>query len=470
MKTAGRIKIYETEEKPKRVFLVSLYDTKTGGGAASGSGVAGSREEAESLARELAGLAGALGLEIAAREIIPVRERPPKYGMGTGKARELAERAAELEADCFVFDWNPSPSQQRNWETLTGLPAVDRQELIINIFADRALTREAELQVRLAELNYALPRLSHKYIDLSRQRGGRYGTRGSGETRLETDRRQIEQRIYRLRQELEEVRRQREIQRKQRERQDIPVCALVGYTNAGKSSLLNALTGAGVPVEDQFFVTLDAVSRRFEPLKRLPVLLVDTGGFIRKLPHALVDAFHSTLEEAARADLLIHVLDAVDPDIHRYYETTISVLEELGAGGIPRIDVLNKLDRLEASAESGLPALLNRYPGAIPLSALRPVSSPPSLSAGPEPPPPPSVPPGSGFPAGRGGLEELRLRIGEILAAGITRFRFPLNRPDLASLLHRQSQVISETWEEDHIAVEARVGGKLSGQLKSYVV
>jgi GTP-binding protein HflX len=432
--------------------------------------LAGNREEAESLARELAGLAGALGLEIAAQEIIPVRERSPKYGMGTGKAQELAERAAELEADCFVFDWNPSPSQQRNWETLTGIPAVDRQELIIRIFADRALTREAELQVRLAELNYALPRLSHKYIDLSRQRGGRYGTRGSGETRLETDRRQVEQRIYRLRQELEEVRRQREIQRKQRERQDIPVCALVGYTNAGKSSLLNTLTGAGVPVEDKLFVTLDAVSRRFEPQKGFPVLLVDTVGFIRKLPHALVDAFHSTLEEAVRADLLIHVLDAADPDIHRYYETTISVLEELGAGRLPRIDVLNKIDRLETfPAESGLPDLLSRYPGAIPLSALAPVSSPSPLSAAPGPASPP-LPPGSGFPAGQGGLEELRARIGQILAAGIIRFRFPLDRPDLASLLHRQGQVISETWEEDHIALEARVDGKLSGQLKSYVV
>jgi GTP-binding protein HflX len=360
--------------------------------------------------------------------------------MGTGKARELAERAAELGADCFVFDWNPSPSQQRNWETLAGIPAVDRQELIIRIFADRALTREAELQVNLAELNYALPRLSHKYIDLSRQRGGHYGTRGAGETRLEADRRRVEERIYRLEAELEEVRRQREIQRKQRERQGIPVCALVGYTNAGKSSLLNALTGAGVPVEDKLFVTLDAVSRRFEPRKGLPVLLVDTVGFIRKLPHTLVDAFRSTLEEAARADLLIHVLDAADPDIHRYYETTVSVLEELGAGRLPRIDVLNKIDRLGPSpAESGLAALLNRYPGAIPLSALT------------------------------GGLEELCARIGQILAAGIVRFRFPLDRPDLASLLHRQGQVISETWEEDHIALEALVDGKLLGQLKSYV-
>jgi GTP-binding protein HflX len=459
LKAAGGIKIYETEEKPKRAFLVSLYDTAKRGGTGPDSAVAAGREEAESLARELAGLAGALGLEIAAQEIVLVRERPPRYGMGTGKAQELAAKAAELGVDCFVFDWNPSPSQQRNWETLAGIPAVDRQELIIRIFADRALTREAELQVNLAELNYALPRLSHKYIDLSRQRGGHYGTRGSGETRLETDRRQVQQRIYRLEQELEEVRRQRELQRKQRERQGIPVCALVGYTNAGKSSLLNALTGAAVPAEDKLFVTLDAVSRRFEPEKGLPVLLVDTVGFIRKLPHTLVDAFHSTLEEAARADLLIHVLDAADPDIHRYYETTLSVLEELGAGQIPRIDVLNKIDCLAVcpSGEGGLSALLEQYPGAVPLCARRPASPEPAL-------------PGSGSPEEQGGLEELRVRIGQILAARLLSFRFPLSRPDLVSLLHRQGQVMSETWEADHIAVEARVDGKLLGQLKSYVV
>jgi GTP-binding protein HflX len=400
--------------------------------------VAASREEAESLARELAGLAGALGLEIAAREIIPVRERFPRYGMGTGKAGELAERAAELQADCFVFDWNPSPSQQRNWETLTGIPAVDRQELIIRIFADRALTREAELQVSLAELNYALPRLSHKYIDLSRQRGGRYGTRGAGETRLETDRRQVEQRIHRLKQELEEVRGQREIQRRQRERQGIPVCALVGYTNAGKSSLLNAFTGAGVPAEDKPFVTLDAVSRRFDLRKGLPVLLVDTVGFIRRLPHALVDAFRSTLEEAARADLLIHLLDAADPDAGICHETTVSVLQELGAGHIPRITVLNKADRVEAAED--LERLLNLYEGAIAVSAVS----------------------GAGLP-------ELVTRMADMLSGGLKSFRIPQNRPELAALLHRSGTVLSEKYSGDYIEIRARVDERTAGKLREYI-
>jgi GTP-binding protein HflX len=349
-------KSYETEERPRRVFLAGIRDQKT------------SREEAESLSRELAGLADTLGLDIAAREIVPVRERQSKFGLGAGKARELTEKAASLAVDCFIFDWDISPSQQRNWEELAGIPVVDRQELIIRIFAQGASTREAELQVRLAELSYSLPRLSHKYIDLSRQRGGRYGTRGAGETRLETDRRLVEERIRRLKKELEEVRRQRGVRRNLREKREIPVCAIVGYTNAGKSSLLNALTGAGVKAEDKLFATLDAVSRRFDPGNGRPLLLVDTVGFIRRLPHALVDAFRATLEEVRMADLLVHVLDAADPDADRFHDATLQVLRELGAGDIPKITVLNKIDRLESP--DLVEALTARYRGAVPVSAL----------------------------------------------------------------------------------------------------
>jgi GTP-binding protein HflX len=195
-----------------------------------------------------------------------------------------------------------------------------------------------------------LPRLAHKYIDLSRQRGGRYGTKGSGETRLETDRRKIEQRIHKLEKETEEVSKQRQLQRRQRERQGLPVCAIVGYTNAGKSSLLNVLTGADVLVEDKLFATLDATTRRFEPSPGKPVLLTDTVGFIRRLPHSLIKAFHSTLEEASHSNLLIHVIDASDPACEECYKTTIAVLAELGAGEIPVITVLNKVDKLEDTA------------------------------------------------------------------------------------------------------------------------
>ena len=350
-------KLYETAEKRKRALLISFAAEKK-------SGVF--NEDREPPGRELESLTRTLELEIAGHEIVKVRERQPKFGMGSGKAEELAETAKRLEADCLVFDGEISPSQQRNWENLSEISVLDRQELIIQIFAMRATTREAELQVRLAELNYRLPRLTHKYINLSQQRGGHYGTRGSGETKLETDRRQIEQRIHKLEKEIEQVEKERQVRRRQRERQGMPVCAIVGYTNAGKSSLLNALTGAGVYVEDKLFATLDTATRRFEPVPGMTVLLTDTVGFIKRLPHSLVKAFRSTLEEAVRADLLIHVLDVSDPGIEENRQTTLAVLQELGAGEIPVITVLNKCDLLPDETQKE--TLQERFPESIAVS------------------------------------------------------------------------------------------------------
>jgi len=355
-------KLQETAERPKRALLVSISEGRKSGGDENES--ADLHEPIEG--RELRGLAETLELEIVGHEIIRVRERNPKFGMGSGKAEELSQKAKELEADCLVFDWDPGPSQQRNWETLSGIPVIDRQEMIIQIFAQRAATREADLQVQLAQLNYRLPRLAHKYIDLSRQRGGRYGTKGSGETLLETDRRQIEQRIHKLEREIEQVVKQRQVQRRQRERQRLPVCAIVGYTNAGKSSLLNALTGSSVLVEDKLFATLDATTRRFEPTPGTTALLTDTVGFIRRLPHSLIKAFRSTLEEASHASLLINVLDISDPEIEECNRTTLSVLRELGAGDIPIVTVLNKVDMV--SNDAGKDALLTRFHGSVAVS------------------------------------------------------------------------------------------------------
>jgi GTP-binding protein HflX len=419
----------DLEKKAPRAFLVSVYDAGPEGRI---TGI-----EAESLAGEFGSLADTLGLDAAARETVYVREKHSRFGMGMGKAGELAEKAAALEAECMVFDWELSPAQQRNWEDLAGIPVIDRQELIIRIFAGRARTREAELQAALAELRYSLPRLQHKYIDLNRQRGGRYGTRGSGETRLETDRRLVEQKIHRLEKELEELRRQRDVQRRQRVRQGIPVCALVGYTNAGKSSLLNALTGAGVLAEDKLFATLDSTSRRLELPGGIPVLLTDTVGFIRRLPHFLIEAFKSTLEEAATADLLIHVLDASDPAMDRYYETTLSVLRELGADHIPAILALNKTDRREdGEAFEDL-----RYAGGIPISAVT----------------------GRGFP-------ELLGRMKELLSPSVRRFRFPRDRTDLEALLYRSGTVLVKNYGEDYIEMEVRADEKTAGKLTQYMV
>jgi GTP-binding protein HflX len=416
--------LYDTRELAKRAFLVGVWDDKT------------SRDEADSLAREMVSLARTLELEVVAQELVHVREKYPQFGIGTGKAREFAEKAAALGADCMVLDWNSGPSQQRNWEDLTGIPAMDRQELIIQIFAGRAKTREAELQVALAELTYELPRLQHRYIDLSRQRGGRYGTRGGGETKRETDRRLVEDRIRRLEEELKGVRKNRALLRKKREK-NFRSCALVGYTNAGKSSLLNALTGAGVFTEDKLFATLDAATRLL-PGKGKPVLLTDTVGFIRRLPHALVDAFRSTLEEVSLADLLIHVLDASDGDINRYFEATMAVLRDLGAEHIPQITVLNKIDRLESPEL--LEGLLKHYPGSIPVSART-----------------------------RSGLEELKGRMEELLSEDLLRFRFPLDRQDLAALLYREGRVLSETYEDAGIEMEARVEKGLAETLREYI-
>jgi len=350
--------LYSLEENSLKVFLAGIRDEKV------------SFAEAESLAKELSGLARVLGLEVVSQEIVSVRENHAKYGMGTGKAEELARKAASLEADCIIFDIDISPSQQRNWEELARIPVIDRQGLIIQIFASSARTREAVLQISLAELVYALPRLRHKYLDLSRQRGGRYGTRGSGETRLETDRRRVEKRIRRLQEELEKLRMQRRIQRKQRERSCVPVCALVGYTNSGKSSILNALTGAGVLTEDRLFVTLDSTSRRLKLPGGMQVLLVDTVGFIRRLPHSLVNAFRSTLEEASCADLLLNIVDASEPGADARSGVTLSVLRELDAGDIPMITVLNKIDKLEADKTKPVEALKKLFPGCVSVSAV----------------------------------------------------------------------------------------------------
>jgi GTP-binding protein HflX len=327
--------MYETTPQPARAMLVGVWDDEIG------------REEGASLLEELAGLCDTLGLVTAAKELIHRRGRDPRYGIGSGNAEALSALAKEARAECIVIDWDLSPREQRNWETLSGLSVFDRRELIIRIFSGRAQTREAVLQAELARLRWMLPRLSHKYIDLERQRGGSHGTRGSGETKLETDRRRVQEKISRLEYEIGEVRKRRSVQRRARERSQTPLVAIVGYTNAGKSSLLNALTGSDAFVENKLFATLDTTSRKIRYPDGLVALFTDTVGFIRRLPHDLVDAFRGTLEEAVLADCLVHVADASDPEVLAQIKSSREVLSELGAENTPVVYALNKIDAVE---------------------------------------------------------------------------------------------------------------------------
>ena len=299
--------------------------------------------ESEESLEELRRLAETAGAEVVAG-YVQKRDKPDgALFIGRGRAEELSRQCQALEADMCIFDEELSGFQVRNLEELLRVKVVDRTMLILDIFAQRASSREGKLQVELAQLNYQSTRLVGEGVALSRLAGG-IGTRGPGESKLEMNRRRIRERMTDLRRELADMEKQRELRRKSRQKSEVPVVALVGYTNAGKSTLLNRLSGADVYVQDQLFATLDAVSRRVETPTGMPFLLVDTVGFIRKLPHSLVSAFRSTLEEAALADVLVIVSDGASPDLYAQHQVVEEVLSELGATEQPRIEAVNKCD------------------------------------------------------------------------------------------------------------------------------
>ena len=306
--------------------------------------------DAESLA-ELGALVETAGGEPVGT-ILQSREKPdPHSFIGEGKVEEVRRMVDNSDATMVIFDNDLSPSQIRVLTELCGVQVLDRSGLILDIFAQRAKTKEGCLQVELAQYQYLLPRLIGMWSHLERQGGtggSPIGTKGPGETQLETDRRHIRRKIDKLKEELEEVRRVRSTQRQRRMKNEIPVVAIVGYTNAGKSTLLNAITGAGIPANDRLFDTLDTTTRLLTVSDTLEVVISDTVGFIRKLPHQLVEAFKATLEELEYADLLLHVIDVSNPEWQQQAAVVENLIRELGAGELPRIDVFNKSDRLPA--------------------------------------------------------------------------------------------------------------------------
>lgn len=295
---------------------------------------------------ELSSLVKTMGLEVLSAIVFKIREFNSATMLGKGQLEELKDNIIYFECDCVIFDTSLSPRVLRNLENELDICVIDREEVILQIFADRAQTKEAKLQVALARSEYSLPRLRRRWEDLSQQRGGVRGSKGSGERQLELDKRSLSEKIVALKRELEEVKKIRKTQRKSREKKDAYSFALVGYTNAGKSSLLNLLTNANTLVEDKLFATLDPTTRQFKLKNRIDVTLTDTVGFVSNLPHHLISAFSSTLEEAKYADTLIIVIDLANPDCERCQETTLEVLTSLGAGDNDKIIVFNKIDNI----------------------------------------------------------------------------------------------------------------------------
>jgi len=410
--------------------------------------------------RELANSAGAEVIDTVTQKL---QKPTAPYYIGRGKAESIKDSCQNRQVTSVIFDDELSPAQGRNLENLFARKVLDRTQLILDIFAQRARSREGRLQIELAQLQYLLPRLTRMWHHLSRQTGG-IGTRGPGETQLEVDRRRVQERIARLERELEAVRKTRAVQRQGRKRHQWPVAAVVGYTNAGKSTLLNLLTGADLVAENKLFATLDPTTRSFVLPNKQRVLLTDTVGFLRKLPHTLIESFKATLEEVSEADLLIHIVDLSHPRVDEQMEAVDSVIKELDAFGKQTLIVFNKIDNLENGAggnratSTGEPARVDargeesinreisetyvkRFPGSVAISART----------------------GEGVNRLVGALENAlsswRLR---------SRFRIPSDHSALIAEIHRVGHVLELRYEGDDALIIAHVPPELAQKLARY--
>jgi GTP-binding protein HflX len=385
---------------------------------------------------ELESLAQTAGAEVAEKFTQQLRSVTPATLVGRGKVEQIHAKVDELHPDLVIFDEDLTPAQQRNLESALNVRVIDRSQLILDIFAQRARSNEGKLQVELAQLEYLLPRLTRQWTHLSRLGGG-IGTRGPGETQLEVDRRRIREKIGHLKRRLKTVERTRSLQRKERDNVPFATIALVGYTNAGKSTLMNALTSAGVLVEDKLFATLDPTIRSLRLPNGDKVMIADTVGFINKIPHSLIEAFKSTLEEVMSADLLLHLVDMSSPLVDEQIQVIEEVLGEIGAGDIPTIIVPNKIDLLPEPPQH---LFKNRGTQEVcPISAVT-----------------------------GDGVEALLNVIGTHLDRGKEKIHLSLSASQgaLLSLLRERGRVENEIYEDDRVHITAMVTPKLAGQMR----
>jgi GTP-binding protein HflX len=396
-------------------------------------------DHAESL-QELGELVKSAGGEVVETAIQRRPAPTAAYYIGPGKASELAALCKKENVGTVIFNDELSPAQSRNLEKVFERKILDRTQLILDIFAQRAKSKDGKLQIELAQLQYLLPRLTGMWTHLSRQSGG-IGTRGPGETQLEVDRRRVQEKIARLSRELGEVRQQRSVQRAGRLRQHWPICSFVGYTNAGKSTLLNRMTSAGVYAADQLFATLDPTTRQFVLPNKQKLLLTDTVGFLKQLPHHLIESFKATLEEVAEADLLIHVVDLSHPLYEQQMAAVQTVLEELNAWGKQMIVVFNKIDRVTNRAL--IEYALHKHPDSVAISAVT----------------------GEGMGELFGEIERQvkswRLRV---------RLVMPNHMTALMAELHRVGRVLDVSYQGNMVALTAHVPPQLQGKVKAYMV